>query len=148
MEKLPQPYQRELAHQAINAGAQLVIGHHPHVVQEMEIYKGRPILYSLGNFAFGSTPVGGAPEGLAVRVTPPAAGTDGTGILELVPLLVQNTEIHFRPRPILAGEVDPLAGLMPKTHPCVWSDDTLRWTCSFPAPAVLGPPQPQPQPGH
>jgi gamma-polyglutamate biosynthesis protein CapA len=44
--------QRELAHELIDAGADIVIGHHPHVVQEMEIYKDRPIFYSLGNFVF------------------------------------------------------------------------------------------------
>lgn len=44
--------QRELAHALIDAGGDIVIGHHPHVVQEMEIYKNRPIFYSLGNFVF------------------------------------------------------------------------------------------------
>ncbi len=38
---------------AINSGADLCIGHHPHVVQGVEVYKGRNILYSLGNFCFG-----------------------------------------------------------------------------------------------
>ncbi|MBI5728361.1 MAG: CapA family protein, partial [Candidatus Magasanikbacteria bacterium] len=44
--------QRDLAHAFIDAGADVVIGHHPHVVEEMEIYKNRPIFYSLGNFIF------------------------------------------------------------------------------------------------
>lgn len=44
--------QRNLAHQLIDAGTDVIIGHHPHVVQEMEIYKNRPIFYSLGNFIF------------------------------------------------------------------------------------------------
>jgi poly-gamma-glutamate synthesis protein (capsule biosynthesis protein) len=47
-------YQIELGHQAIDWGADLVLGHHPHVLQELEIYKGRLIAYSLGNFVFGS----------------------------------------------------------------------------------------------
>jgi hypothetical protein len=45
-------YQQPLARALIDAGADAIIGHHPHVVQGAEIYKGRPILYSLGNFAF------------------------------------------------------------------------------------------------
>ena len=49
----PEPYQVELAHAAIDAGAAAVIGSHPHVLQGMEQYQGRPILYSLGNFVFG-----------------------------------------------------------------------------------------------
>lgn len=41
-----------LAHQFIDAGADAVIGAHPHVVQQFENYKGKPIFYSLGNFVF------------------------------------------------------------------------------------------------
>ncbi len=46
------PRQRELSYLAIDAGGDVVIGHHPHWVQEKEIYKGKPIYYSLGNFVF------------------------------------------------------------------------------------------------
>lgn len=45
--------QKELAHAAINGGADLVLGHHPHVLQGIEKYKGKYICYSLGNFCFG-----------------------------------------------------------------------------------------------
>jgi poly-gamma-glutamate synthesis protein (capsule biosynthesis protein) len=44
--------EKNLAHQFIDAGADLVIGSHPHVIQEHEEYKGRHIYYSLGNFIF------------------------------------------------------------------------------------------------
>lgn len=44
--------QQSLAHLMIDNGADIIIGHHPHVVQEMEIYKDKPIFYSLGNFVF------------------------------------------------------------------------------------------------
>ena len=47
-------YQVELGRHAIDWGADLVLGHHPHVLQEIEVYKGRLIAYSLGNFVFGS----------------------------------------------------------------------------------------------
>lgn len=46
------PMQIKLAHTAIDYGADCVIGHHPHVVQGIERYKGKPIFYSLGNFLF------------------------------------------------------------------------------------------------
>lgn len=49
----PEPYQVELAHFAIDAGASAVLGSHPHVLQGIEVYKGAPIAYSLGNFVFG-----------------------------------------------------------------------------------------------
>jgi poly-gamma-glutamate synthesis protein (capsule biosynthesis protein) len=48
----PQPNQVELAHQMIDAGADLVVGSHAHVVQPVEEYRGRWIAYSLGNFVF------------------------------------------------------------------------------------------------
>ena len=45
--------QRLTSHYVINSGADLVVGTHPHVVQGIEVYKNRLILYSLGNFSFG-----------------------------------------------------------------------------------------------
>ncbi|HXG23747.1 MAG TPA: CapA family protein, partial [Chthonomonadales bacterium] len=47
---------QQIARAAIDAGADMVIGHHPHVVQDTEIYKGKPIFYSLGNFVFDPSP--------------------------------------------------------------------------------------------
>ncbi|TAK57778.1 CapA family protein [Patescibacteria group bacterium] len=44
--------QRELAHAFIDAGADVVVGAHPHVIEPIEIYKNKPIFYSLGNFVF------------------------------------------------------------------------------------------------
>ena len=46
------PAQQSLAHQLIDAGADLIIGHHPHVVQDIEQYNDKLIFYSLGNFIF------------------------------------------------------------------------------------------------
>jgi len=46
------PAQQSLAHRIIEAGADLIIGHHPHVVQNIEKYQGKLIFYSLGNFIF------------------------------------------------------------------------------------------------
>ncbi len=44
--------QEDIAHYAVDSGADLVVGHHPHVVQDVEQYKGVYIAYSLGNFVF------------------------------------------------------------------------------------------------
>jgi poly-gamma-glutamate synthesis protein (capsule biosynthesis protein) len=48
----PTPGQRRTAHALIDAGAAAVIGGHPHVAQPVEVYRSRPIFYSLGNFRF------------------------------------------------------------------------------------------------
>ena len=53
-DEYPQDYQRTLAKGYIDAGADLVIGAHPHVLQGFEYYKGVPICYSLGNYLFGN----------------------------------------------------------------------------------------------
>lgn len=49
----PDDIQKSLAHTAIDHGADLVMGHHPHVLQGIEKYNGKNIVYSLGNFCFG-----------------------------------------------------------------------------------------------
>jgi len=58
--------QYELAYQIIDAGADLIIGHHPHVVQNIEIYKEKLIFYSLGNFIFDQYFSEETQQGLAV----------------------------------------------------------------------------------
>lgn len=52
-ENYPTENQVNLAHSAIDNGADLVLGHHPHVLEGIEVYNGRNIVYSLGNFCFG-----------------------------------------------------------------------------------------------
>lgn len=52
-ENYPDDIQKSLAHSAIDHGADLVLGHHPHVLQGIEKYNGKNIVYSLGNFCFG-----------------------------------------------------------------------------------------------
>ncbi|QIG99401.2 MULTISPECIES: CapA family protein [unclassified Bradyrhizobium] len=80
----PVAYQREIARAAIDVGADMVFGHHPHVVQAGEIYQGKPIFYSLGNFAFDWDVMRGRHlDGLALRCS--IAGKKITEI-ELLPV--------------------------------------------------------------
>lgn len=53
-ENYPEEYQQSLGKKCIDWGADLVLGHHPHVIQGIEEYKGKYIVYSLGNFCFGA----------------------------------------------------------------------------------------------
>ncbi len=94
----PRPYQIAVAHRAIDAGADVVIGHHPHVLQGIERYKNGIIFYSLGNFAFGSMSRSSDVSAIA-RVTL----EDGIKELEVIPLNVCNREIHFKPK-VLYGK--------------------------------------------
>ena len=62
------PSQQALAEQLIDAGVDVVIGHHPHVVQDVALYKGKPIFYSLGNFIFDQYFSQDVQEGAGVRM--------------------------------------------------------------------------------
>jgi len=48
--KIPTERHKAMAHLCIDSGADLILGHHPHVLQPIEVYKGKPIAYSLGAF--------------------------------------------------------------------------------------------------
>jgi hypothetical protein len=63
--EMPNEIQTTLAHNIVDAGADLVVGAHPHVLQGIEYYKEVPIVYSLGNFVFGSS----IPKTALLRVT-------------------------------------------------------------------------------
>lgn len=53
LEEKSNELQQKFAHHIVNAGADLIVGTHPHVIQEIEYYNGTPIIYSIGNFIFG-----------------------------------------------------------------------------------------------
>jgi poly-gamma-glutamate synthesis protein (capsule biosynthesis protein) len=61
--------QEALAHALIDAGADVIIGHHPHVVQDVGLYNGKPIFYSLGNFVFDQYWNDDVQTGLGVEMT-------------------------------------------------------------------------------
>ncbi len=65
---VPFAWQQALGRKFIDAGADAVVGHHPHVVQGIERYKGRYIAYSLGNFAFGGNSLARHPETFILRL--------------------------------------------------------------------------------
>lgn len=58
-------YQRGVGHAAVDAGADLILGHHPHILKAAEVYRGKVIFYSIGNFAFDhSTPLSARAQSL------------------------------------------------------------------------------------
>lgn len=65
----PNNYQKTFAHKAIDYGASLVVGHHPHVIETLEKYNDRYIVYSLGNFVFDQHFSKETMEGLVLKVT-------------------------------------------------------------------------------
>jgi len=80
--------QQNLAHKIIDAGADLIVGSHPHVVQEVEKYKNKLIFYSLGNFIFDQYFSQETQEGLIVelKVYPPTEDFGGRVVYNPIPI--------------------------------------------------------------
>ncbi|OGY42229.1 MAG: AmmeMemoRadiSam system protein B [Candidatus Buchananbacteria bacterium RBG_13_39_9] len=83
--------QQNLAHLLIDSGADLIIGHHPHVVQNIEKYKNKSIFYSLGNFIFDQYFSAATQQGLAVglEIQPEKI------VLRLFPLISEKSQIRL-----------------------------------------------------
>lgn len=88
----PEQYQRDWARMYVDAGADIVLGCHSHVIQGIEYYKGKPVVYSLGNFWFSSY----KRESMMIKVEIDAQGNAETW---LVPCMTGNfkTEILEKP---------------------------------------------------
>ena len=86
--------QQEMAHALVDGGARLVIGHHPHVVQEVEQYGAGLIAYSLGNFVFDQNFSAATQRGLMLRVM-----LDREGITAFAEVPVAFTK-DFSPYPV------------------------------------------------
>jgi len=94
-------FQREVARAAVRAGADLIVGHHAHFWQPVELIDGVPVVYGIGNFAFGSGN-SAADEGLLVRAT--VAG-GRIARIELFPTYIKNRDSAVRYQPkLMRGE--------------------------------------------
>lgn len=93
----PDENQIYYSHLAIDAGADLVIGSHPHVVQKVELYKGKYMLHSLGNFIFDQLWSEETRESIAVRIS---IGVNGVECMEFLPLYINDAVQPI----VLAGE--------------------------------------------
>jgi len=83
----PTQRQKDLAHAAVDAGADIVVGHHPHVLQGVETYNGGLILYSLGNFIFDQFGED-ENESLVVKISFGPSLRDGLVTAEFVPMRI------------------------------------------------------------
>lgn len=91
----PENLQRNYAKEYIDAGADMVIGSHPHVLQGFEMYKGKWIAYSLGNFVYASNPTG--PQG-------------DTGVLDAICDKAGECTLKFNPMNVKQSQPFPLEG--------------------------------------
>jgi poly-gamma-glutamate synthesis protein (capsule biosynthesis protein) len=87
--KLPNRRQIELAHSMIDAGADIIFGHHPHVIQPVRKYKNGIIYYSLGNFCFGGNRNPIDKDAIMAQV---AIQKDGIISAKIIPVSISKTE--------------------------------------------------------
>jgi poly-gamma-glutamate synthesis protein (capsule biosynthesis protein) len=99
-------YQTPVGHALIEAGADVIHGHHSHSLHPIEVYRGKPIIYSLGNFLFDWVLEFMQPESLIARVRV----DNGDLALELIPLLVD--EISGFPRLAIGAEAQKVLTLL------------------------------------
>lgn len=104
----------EFCHAAIDAGAAVVLGHHPHVPQRIEQYHGGWIFYSLGNFVFQQYTPPEVQTALMARITFTGARVDR---VEATPLVI---EWHSKPRLATLAEGAPILERIGLTRPLQW----------------------------
>lgn len=88
-EPAPELAQTRFAHLAVDSGADLVLGHHPHVLQKVEEYKGKYIFYSLGNFVFDQKWSRATREGLLAKIFFSAEGVEK---IECLPVFINDRD--------------------------------------------------------
>ncbi|MDF2672021.1 MAG: hypothetical protein K0R09_286 [Clostridiales bacterium] len=95
----PSDLQRSAAHLAINSGCDMVIGHHPHVLQGIENYRGKSIFYSLGNFIFDKQVPPGTDESIILNIR-----IDRNGVVdsEIIPVRIKNCQ----PMPVYGEDAE------------------------------------------
>lgn len=119
--------QRAQAALLAEAGYDLAIGHGPHIAQPVEVVGGMPVVYSLGNWVFG-TPGRFTPSapGYGLMATT-AFGPDGLEVLRLHCIRTDNDEVGFQPRPCTPGQAD---NVLRALHAGIAVEDgvgVLRW---------------------
>ncbi len=102
-ETQPDETQQSLAHTAVDCGADLVVGHHPHVLQGIENYKGKYIVYSLGNFCFGGNSTPSDMDTMIFRQTF-SVGQDGVlpeSKIEIIPCSISSASGYNNYQPMM-----------------------------------------------
>ena len=107
-ETVPDTNQMTLGRLAIDEGADLVCGHHPHVLQGIEIYKGKNIVYSLGNFCFGGN---SSPSDMDTMIfqqtfTVTSEGVQADNVTNIIPCSISSADGYnnYQPTPAEGDE--------------------------------------------
>lgn len=118
-------YQQPLAHMLIDAGADLIAGNHPHAINPVEVYAGKPVFYSLGNFIYTDLLDFMRPESLLVRFSP------SEGSLQIVPYLVGQLGL---PRRAVGEEAKRVLTKLDTMSAPLQTRIRIEGDCGYPAP--------------
>lgn len=109
-EEVPDSNQTTLGHLAIDLGADLVCGHHPHVLQGIEEYKGKNIVYSLGNFCFGGNAYPSDMDTMIFQqtFTIDSNGVKADNVTNIIPCSISSASDYnnYQPTPASGEEAD------------------------------------------
>lgn len=111
-EEVPDSNQTTLGHLAIDLGADLVCGHHPHVLQGIEEYKGKNIVYSLGNFCFGGNAYPSDMDTMIFQqtFTIDSNGVKADNVTNIIPCSISSDSDYnnYQPTPVSGEEADSI----------------------------------------
>ena len=104
------PYQDAIAHFTVDSGADIIVGAHPHVMQGIELYNGKIIAYSLGNFCFGANLNPGDKETFILQTTLTRDGEKISITPHVIPCKISSTDSYndFRPTPAEGAEAEQI----------------------------------------
>ena len=121
LDTVPRPWQQTLGRKFIDAGADAVVGHHPHVVQGIELYKGKYIAYSLGNFAFGGNSLARYPETFVLQLRfHVEEGKTSVSEASIIPCWITSSRTkneagvrknNYQPKPVFGETADQVVAL-------------------------------------
>ena len=121
-ETVPDSVQMELGHAAIDAGATLVVGSHPHVIQGMENYNGHTIVYSLGNFCFGGNKNPSDKDCMIVQQTFTVRGNDVTiDNTNVIPCSISSVSSrnNYQPTPATGDEKERIEAKIKRSNDAI-----------------------------
>ena len=127
-EEVPDSNQTTLAHLAIDEGADLVCGHHPHVLQGIEEYKGKNIVYSLGNFCFGGN---SSPSDMDTMIfqqtfTITSNGVQADNVTNIIPCSISSADGYnnYQPTPATGDEATRIKAKIDERSAAIPSADS------------------------
>lgn len=127
-EEIPDSNQMTLGRLAIDEGADLVCGHHPHVLQGIETYKGKNIVYSLGNFCFGGNSYPSDMDSMIFQqtFTIDKNGVSADNDTNIIPCSISSDYDYnnYQPTPAEGGEADRILNKIEERSSWITPADT------------------------